>query len=429
VSNTSVRDMASLPMGTVARFLVLLGIVLQVVPFCLEPAIDSSELVILVSSLPETLRPLYEVSDAEAAIRFRTPLVFSRLARLGTQLAFLMVIFLSFRRKIPVARSTWRKWGHYLGFFVVLFLGLAAVGLPYRIGAYIQHKAFLMTDMDVLGWMGAMVQGALVPMALFVFQGILLVCFLHIFPRRWWLVTPLCFFLLLDVVPQFFTFRPRDSLDTLTPLSSGPYWKAMDSIARKEGLDLALFVDDHSRRVKSVNFYLRGRLKSRYVVMTDTFMTHFTPGEAAAALAHELGHRGYDTLFTALYKTIALCVLLLGFAMARCLQMKYSPCLDSEKQLFALVFFSLMSCSLPFMPLRGFISRLDEKQADAAGIMISGNRKHYHRLLLKGARINYERLAVPRWLYLSGAAYPMLIDRVSDSRSSWGLSEETLALK
>ena len=94
------------------------------------------------------------------------------------------------------------------------------------------------------------------------------------------------------VVTTYLTPIVLDPLfNKFTPLPDGPTRSTVLSLAREAGVDVGqVYVMDASRRTTAANAYVTGIGRTKRVVLYDTLLKDFTPGEVRLVVAHELGH-------------------------------------------------------------------------------------------------------------------------------------------
>lgn len=190
----------------------------------------------------------------------------------------------------------------------------------------------------------------------------------------WWLQAWLLwagFSLLLTLVfptwiaPLFNRFSPLDD-----PALS----ERIHALARRCGFAInGLFVMDGSRRSAHGNAYFTGIGKTRRIVFFDTLLSKLGHDEIEAVLAHELGHFKHKHIT----RRIALALLsslfflwVLAWLQAQpgfYAAFHATPATPESQAVMALLLFFLVSPVFTFFltPLRSWLSRRDEFQADA----------------------------------------------------------------
>jgi STE24 endopeptidase len=98
-----------------------------------------------------------------------------------------------------------------------------------------------------------------------------------------------------------------------TPLVEGAFYQAAQALLHQTGfVQSKVFVMDASRRSALANAYFTGFGRNKRVVFFDTLLEKLTPTQAAAVLAHEIGHYKHrDILKIIVTSTI---MTLVGFA-------------------------------------------------------------------------------------------------------------------
>lgn len=98
-----------------------------------------------------------------------------------------------------------------------------------------------------------------------------------------------------------------------TPLIDGEFYQATQALLQQTGFAHSkVFVMDASRRSALANAYFTGFGRNKRVVFYDTLLEKLTPNQAAAVLAHEIGHyRNRDIIKIIVASTF---MTLVGFA-------------------------------------------------------------------------------------------------------------------
>jgi STE24 endopeptidase len=286
---------------------------------------------------------------------------------------------------------------------------------PFRIVSYLHYRIYDLTDMSFRAWFKVLALRFPVPLLLFVLMGVLVYCILQLFKRRWWIVAAALVFLTFKVAPELTRVRPADPEKELRPLQDADYRTGLSRVARTAGITLDLLVEDRSNREKTVSAYLGGRASNRYFALTDTFLAKFTPQEAGAALAHELGHKRHEMPYLLASKALTLLRLTLAFGLAFLLTRQTG---DRETHPLQVVVVAVLCLSLAgdlFLPADRAVSRWDERFADRYALELTGDPDTYASLLLKGSKLNLERWESPAWEYYLFAGYPSVRDRVAEA--------------
>jgi STE24 endopeptidase len=396
-------------------FLILLSITAQVIPFLVDFSPENDQSSITIPKLPQNLPVSYDVSDHLKAEKYNRPFIPGIIIVSITIIIGLLMFILSgvgetIENKFGHGRWTWAA---RCLFFFVLYIVMYLLDMPYRVSNYFHCIAFELTDMSFLAWLKVLAIQFPVPLSIFVLKCLFIFCLFHLFNKRWWLVAAILIFIFFKVTPEFFQNRPIDPISILKPLEAGQHREQLENVSRLAGVKLDFLVTDHSKREKTVNIYLSGRASNRYLTLTDTFLEKFSPSETGVALAHELGHKKNDIVFLILYKTLTLLYLLAGFLLAFFLTGRKK--IEPSARLKAVIVVLLCLCisNFLFLPASGAISRLDERIADNYALELTGDADSFISLIVKGAKINLERLEVSPWEYFLFSDYPNLRERIS----------------
>jgi len=400
--------------------LILIGLTLvcitaQVVPFLSDGMPD--EKAIAATILPPGYPPGYTATDFARARAFTNPLLFGGIARsLSAILAVLALVCSGIATNFGGTGSHDRKreWLHRILFLLALFLLLRAVELPFALCRFKHYHAFGLTPLTFTGWGGLFLLALPIPLAVFTLKYLLVVCTFPLFKRSWWIAACLLIFLITDVMPEVVSRTyPLDPVTTLSPLEPSSHAEALSKLFKKEGLDMPIIILDQSKRSNTANIYISGRPGREYVVLTDTFLSGFTPEETALALSHEIGHFRNRGALLLTNKALAFLTLILGFGLAFMLTGRGVVQMSSAMQTVMIVMLCVSACAMAAQPLSNAISRSQERLADQHALRKAADPAQYDRLLVKLAQLNLEPLTIPRWKAILFSDYPSVMERLS----------------
>jgi STE24 endopeptidase len=202
-----------------------------------------------------------------------------------------------------------------------------------------------------------------------------------------------------------------------TPLPEGPLRARLETMARDAGFRTrGLFVMDASRRSGHSNAYFTGFFRPR-IVLFDTLVEQMTVDEAAAVLAHEIGHyRARHVhkrlLFGLAVQLAALWILSLLVRWPPLFQ-AFGFAAPSFHAALALASLCGGAFTFFFSPLESFVSRRHEYEADRESIRIAGAPLALRSALVK---LNGENLSNlhPHPLYSAWHySHPTLLERLA----------------
>ena len=172
-----------------------------------------------------------------------------------------------------------------------LSVGISAATLPVRAIARERAKDVGLVTQDWVGYAGDVAKSTAIGALLAGAGGALLIFGMRRFGRAWW--APAAAVIVgFGVVTTYLTPIVLDPLfNKFTPLPDGRTRSTVLSLAREAGVDVGqVYVMDASRRTTAANAYVTGVGRTKRVVLYDTLLKDFSPGEVRLVVAHELGH-------------------------------------------------------------------------------------------------------------------------------------------
>ncbi len=244
--------------------------------------------------VPESLAPWYDEGAADRSRAYVLANGWLTVARNTWDLA--VVVVLVFSGVLPFLDRALRAAGLSGANLFVVFLGLVTmvhVGTSAPVAAFqtfVIEQRFGFNRTSVAAWIGDKVKS----MAVVALFGVPFLYAVYALVTRggphWWLwifalMAAFQLFLLwlwpTFIAPLFNRFEP---------LPDGELKHRLHAMAAAAGFNnRGLFVMDASRRSSHSNAWFAGIFRPR-IVLFDTFLAQTTPDEAAAVLAHEIGH-------------------------------------------------------------------------------------------------------------------------------------------
>jgi STE24 endopeptidase len=223
-----------------------------------------------------------------------------------------------------------------------------------------------------------------------------------------------------------------------TPLPEGALRDRLGELARSAGFsNRGLYVMDASRRSGHANAWFAGLFRPR-IVLFDTFLAQTTPDEAAAVLAHEIGHfkRAHVKLrlLWSLAGTLAMLWVLSRLLPWRPLYDAFGFPAPSLHAATALV--TLFGGAFVFWmtPLASWLSRRHEYEADRYAVELSGQPGALASSLVRLSANNLGNVDPHPWFSAWHSTHPALPDRLAaidreEARIARRASEEREALR
>ncbi len=179
----------------------------------------------------------------------------------------------------------------FVAFLVAVSAVFSVVGLPFSIyRTFVLEARFGFNRTTWRTWVADRLKGLALAAAI----GIPLLYGVHAFMARtgrWWWVWLFAFLTAVQVVMLWlYPTLIAPLFNRFSPLPDGPLRARLEGLARDAGFrNRGLYVMDASKRSGHSNAYFTGIFRPR-IVLFDTLVERMTVDEAAAVLAHEIGH-------------------------------------------------------------------------------------------------------------------------------------------
>jgi STE24 endopeptidase len=273
----SVRRSWRLPVALVAAVVVAEAAVLAMRPRDRGP-----------EPVPVEPRAYFSEAQIEKAEGFRTGQLWIYAAQTAIGLGVLVLIVRRPPERIAAIRRPLLA-GAAVGAAISLATGVA--GLPLAAVARERAKDVGLVTQDWLGYAGDVVKSQAIGAGIAALGGAALVLGMRRFGRRWWIpgaavvvafgaATTYAWPIVVD--PLFNEFKR---------LPQGELRSDVLDLARRAGVEVGeVYEMDASRRTTAANAYVAGIGSTKRVVLYDTLVDDFEPGETRLVVAHELGH-------------------------------------------------------------------------------------------------------------------------------------------
>jgi STE24 endopeptidase len=197
----------------------------------------------------------------------------------------------------------------------LLICALAVLDFPlaYYSGFHVPHQ-FDLTDQGFGSWMGDMLKGLAVNLAIVMPVGALALLGMRSV-KRWWLALWLGSvpFILLAVIIQPIVLDPI--FNKFEPLKDQVLRQKLLDLASRAGIEGGrVYEVNKSKQTKTMNAYVNGIGPSARIVMWDTLLAKLNHDEVLAVMGHEMGHYVLKHIWKGLAFTLAvsLFVFLIG---------------------------------------------------------------------------------------------------------------------
>jgi STE24 endopeptidase len=176
---------------------------------------------------------------------------------------------------------------------------------------------------------------------------------------------------------------------------------------------------DFSRRTAEANAAVIGLGRSRRVVIADTLLSEFTPGEVDAVVAHELGHHVHRDVQRLLLGNAVL--IWVGLFVAGRFDSVALPVLSLPSLAYVpgypTLFFVVELFFLLASPLLNWWSRRLESRADRFALQLTGDPAAFAAAMRRIGCQNLVELCPPRWSEVLLATHPALQRRIQLAQS------------
>lgn len=322
---------------------------------------------------PKQNDPRFEVEITDEMIRhsrLRDTLYFVANAWTVGMLLLLMRTGAARRMKELAQRATKEPLVVAMLTIAMLIGALAILDFPlaYYSGFVVPHR-FDLTEQSFVSWMGDMLKGLAVNLAILVPVGALALLAMRRV-KRWWLA------LWLGSIPLILT------MVVIQPIVLDPIFNRFeplrDQVLRQKLLDLAskagieggrVYEVDKSKQTKTMNAYVNGIGPTARIVMWDTLLAKMTHDEVLAVMGHEMGHYVLKHIWKGLAFSLAIS-LFVFFAAQKIIERKPGGAGDpAELPRVLLVFFVI---GFFLTPVGAAYSRYGEHQADIYSLELTG---------------------------------------------------------
>jgi STE24 endopeptidase len=312
-------------------------------------------------------------------------------------------------------------WPLPLALRVVLFLlgfhlVLAAISLPLAYyGGYVLAHAFGLGRQSHRAWAVDWLKGTVLGAVLGTLVGGAFVWTVVATGPSWWWTfglfasavgLALVFLTPYVLVPLFFKMQPL--ADTATV-------ERIHALVNRAGAPVRDVCSlDFSRRTAEANAAVIGLGRSRRVVIADTLLAEFTPGEVDAVVAHELGHHVHRDVQRLLLGNAVL--MWVGLFVAARLAPVALPVLSLPSLAYVpgypVLLFVVELFLLLMSPVLNWWSRRLESGADRFALQLTGDPRAFAAAMQRLGCQNLIELCPPRWSEVLLASHPALQRRI-----------------
>jgi STE24 endopeptidase len=364
--------------------------------------------------VPVDVEPRAYFSPAELAKarRYRAGQLRLYGARVAAELGLLGLAVRHAPRWLPPARGGWGPVPAGAAAGAALSTATVIVALPLSAIGHARGRSVGLVTQGWRGWAADTAKRTTIEAPLSAAAGALLVAGLQRLGRGWWAPGSVAVvaFSVAGTVAAPVLLDPL--FNRFTPLADGELRAEVLDLAGRAGVRVGeVYEVDASRRTSAANAYVAGLGPTKRVVLFDTLLRDFTPGEVRMVVAHELAHQRFhdvprSLVFGAVVAPLAL------LAAARVAEL-LAPA-GGERGPAAVPAVALASALL--VPGMGVVSnqlsRAVEVRADRFAIDLTGDPAtlvEFHRRI---AVKNLADPAPPRWVRALLGTHPTTMERI-----------------
>jgi STE24 endopeptidase len=315
----------------------------------------------------------------------------------------------------------------FLYLLMLLLIGKAlGAGLDYY-GFRVERK-FQLSTQNLRSWIWDEAKGFLVGLILGGLVAELLYLTIRQWPQHWWLLAWAIFMTLFVVLAQlapvvlfpiFYKFEPLDDEDLR---------RRLVVLSQRAGTRVrGVYRWKLSEKSKKANAALTGMGRTRRIILADTLLDNYQPGEIEAVLAHELGHQVHRHILKSILVQAA--ITFVGFWAANwTLHYAVDQHMFEELSDFAnLPLLVLVSTLLSFllMPALNAYSRFNERQADQYAFESIVSVEPFITSMNKLAEQNLAERTPSKWIEWLFHSHPAISRRVAAAQA-WSRAHEAV---
>lgn len=304
-------------------------------------------------------------------------------------------------------------WGGILLFFVIIWLLLQLLELPFTLYAnyFWQHQWGFSSQTFGAWWLDYSKSSAM-GLLLSAAGVVLLFWAINRWPGTWWLAGAA--FLSLWLVIQTFLWPVvvAPLFNRFTPAQDPAVLAMVHELSEKAGLSVSqVLVMDASRRTTKANAYFAGLGQTKRIVLYDTLLADYPLDEVKAVVAHEMAHWRQGHIARGLVLGIAGNFLLWGLFFIL-LRISVSQYAYYPQHVLAVGLLFVLLVSFAVTPLQNYFSRNMEIEADQVAVALTGDAPAALRLQTDLAVKNLSDVTPAAFIQWFSYSHPAALQRI-----------------
>jgi len=318
----------------------------------------------------------------------------------------------------------------FIAFNIILYI--VVIPLQYYRGFVLAHS-FGLSNQSLSAWFTDVLKDRAI--SLVISSGIMTLFYVLIIKiqKNWWITSAAVFIIFIILANFLYPIIIDPLFYKFAPLKDEVLLKEINTLTDKAQVKVdKILVADASRKTNTVNAYFSGIGNSKRIVIYDNLLNNHSRGEVLSVIAHEMGHWRYrHILFNIILRSME--IILLVFILKTIqygIQAKSSsnvpqfnsgfPAAFGQPMNFGIklvvILFILYSfLSYLVMPVDNYISRIFERQADKASVMLTGDSQTQIKILENLALKNLSNVKPGKILKYTIFSHPPIMERIAAS--------------
>ena len=289
-----------------------------------------------------------------------------------------------------------------------LSMTLAAATLPFS--ALMRRRALDagLATQSWRGWGEDMARTAALAAAFSATGSVIVTALMRRYGERWWLAAGVGAAGAAVLVTLVGPVVLEPIFNDFAPLPQGELRSEVVALARRAGVRIGeVYEVDASRRTRAANAYVNGIGATRRVVLYDTLISTFSPGEARTVIAHELAHVRYRDVprLLAFVALVAAPAMRAVARIAERLDGREAPSLEA-------VALAAAAVSAATGVITRQLSRAIERRADSYSLALTDDPEAFVAFERRVTAQNLADPDPPRWLVGLLATHPPIVERI-----------------
>ncbi|MGH2959885.1 MAG: M48 family metalloprotease, partial [Solirubrobacterales bacterium] len=168
------------------------------------------------------------------------------------------------------------------------------VALPFQFIGFLRARDYGLSVESIPGWLWSWLLGVLLTMLAIAVLAMIAGGLIRRIARVWWLAFGVILIVLAIIFQALAPVVIEPMFADFTKAPAGALRSDVEALAKKSGVKAGeVYTVDAANRTTGANAYVTGLGSTKRVVIYDTLLKDFSPGERRQVVAHEFGHAHY----------------------------------------------------------------------------------------------------------------------------------------